>query len=353
MTAGAPDCYHRAMTFFRTLLFVCPVACLLAQTPPPKRAQTPPPKPAASKPVQAAKPAPAPQPTVTMSTEQAPPIAAMPVLPPDRVVISVGDQKMTYAEFDAILNSLPEQYRASAKGAGRKQFADSLVRVMVLAQEGRRRKLDESMAFKTQAAFQTQNVLAASAMENIGKTLQIEEADVRKYYEAHKAEFEQVHARHILIRAQGSQVPVRSGQKELTDAEALAKAQELRKKLVGGADFATIAMAESDDTSSGAKGGDLGTFRKGQMVPTFEQAAFTLKPGELSEPVKSQFGYHLIKVESHENKTYEQAKGDLETRMRPELLQKYMAELQQKTSVLLDPELFPVAPTVVPPPPGK
>src|ERR1017187_9098563 len=75
--------------------------------------------------------------------------------------------------------------------------------------------------------------------------------------------------------------------KELTDEEALAKAQEIRKKLVDGADFATLAKAESDDAGSGANGGDLGTFGKGRMVPAFEQVAFTIAVGELSEPVKS------------------------------------------------------------------
>ena len=89
---------------------------------------------------------------------------------------------------------------------------------------------------------------------------------------------------------QGSPVPLKTGQKDLTEAEAFAKAQELEKELKGGADFNAIANKESDDSSGGQNGGDLPTFHHGQMVPAFETAAFAMEPGKISEPVKSQFG---------------------------------------------------------------
>ena len=167
------------------------------------------------------------------------------------------------------------------------------------------------------------------------------EAELRKYYEEHKAEFEQVHARHILIRFQGSQLPIKPGQKDLTDAEALAKVQALKQRIQGGEDFGKVATQESDDTGSAANGGDLGAFRHGQMVPSFEQAAFALKPGELSEPVKTQYGYHLIKVENKDNKSFEEVRPDLEKQLAPALAQKAVDELVKKTPTVLEPEYFP------------
>jgi len=301
-------------------------------------AQTPPPKPATP-----------PQPTITMSMQPPPSVPTL-VVPPEKVVIAVGEQKITYAQFESIINSLPEQYRVQARGPGRKQFADNLVRVLVLSEEGKRRKLDASDSYKTQAQFQAANVLAGLTFEQITKEAKIEEADLRKYYAEHPAEFEQVHARHILVRMQGSPVPVKPGEKDLSDAEALAKAQELRKKLAAGADFATLAITESDDQGSGAKGGDLGFFHKNQMVPSFEQAAFAMKPGELSEPVKSQFGYHLIKVEAHETKTFDEARPDLEKHMGPEAAQRAMQALERRSAVTLDPDFFGPAATPGPPP---
>ncbi len=311
------------MTFSRSLLFFCPAVCLLAQAPPPK------PVPAPAQPVG--------QPTVTLSADNPKP---MPVVPPDKVVCTIGDMKITAAQFDDIINALPEQLRASARSTGRKQFADQLVRIMVLAQEGKRRKLDEASTYKMQAMLQNANILAGLTYEQLSKEAKVDDAEVQKYYDAHKADFEQVHARHILIRMQGSPLPLKPGQKDLTDAEALAKITEIRAKIQAGGDFAALASAESDDTGSGAKGGDLGSFKHGTMVPAFDEAAFALKVGELSQPVKSQFGYHLIKVESKESKTLEEARPDMEKRLRPELAQKSMDELEKKSTVVLDPEFF-------------
>ena len=309
------------MTFFRSLVLVCPAACLLAQTPP-----TPPPAPPQPR---IALPAPA-------SSEAAPPAA----VPPDRVVVSVGDAKITSAQFDEIIGALPAQYQAQARGAGRKQFADNLVRILVLSQEGKRRQLDQSQKYKTQAQFQNANLLAGLAFEAINKEGKVEDEDLKKYYDEHKQDFEEAHARHILIRMQGSPVPLAPGHKELSEAEALAKVQDLRKQIQGGADFEKLATAESDDVQSGSKGGDLGTFGHHQMVPAFDEAVFHMKPGELSEPVKTQFGYHLIKVETVGTKSFEDAKPEIEKRIKPEMAQKNMQDLEKKANVQLDPEFF-------------
>jgi peptidyl-prolyl cis-trans isomerase C len=267
----------------------------------------------------------------------------------------VGDVKLTAQQFDQIIQSLPPQFQSSARGLGRKQFADNLVKLLVLANEGRRRKLDEAPAYKVQSQFQNANLLAGAAYDALGKEANVTDAELRKYYEDHKSEYERVHARHILIRVQGAPLPVRPGQKELSDAEALAKAQDLRKKIAGGADFAGLAREESDDAQSGANGGDLGFFGHNQMVPPFEKAAFDMKPGDLSEPVKTPFGYHVIRVEAKEAKTFEDMKPEIEKKLRPEAAQKAIDELQKKTTVEYDQVFFgaPAAPATpaVPAPP--
>ena len=306
------------MTLFRSMVLLCPASFLLAQTPPPK---TPPPIGELTKQVDVGK-------------------MLAPAVPPDRVVITVGDVKITAAQYDRLVDTLPDQYRALARTTQRKQFADNIVQILVLAQEGQRRKINETTEYKTVATFQLSNVLAALAVEAMRKDLKVDEADLRKYYDQHKPEYEQVHGAHILIRFQGSQVPVRAGQKELTDAEALAKAQELRAKIVAGADFADLARKESDDIGSGNNGGDLGTFKHGQMVPSFEEAAFKLKPGELSQPIKSQFGYHLIKVQTHDSKSFEDARTEIEGKVKPDALKSAVDELGKKSPAVFDPEFF-------------
>jgi peptidyl-prolyl cis-trans isomerase C len=319
------------MIFPRSLILFGAASVLLGQTPP----ATPP-------------PAPPPMPQVHLSVDN-PPVVKAPDVPPDRVVITVGDIKITAAQFNAFVESLPAQYRNNmGRGNQRKQLAENIAKTLTLAQEAQKRKLDQTPEFKAQEMFQGFNLLANALATQAGKDMQITEADVRQYYEAHKNEFETVHARHILIRFQGSQVPVRPGQKDLSDAEALAKAQEVRKKIQDGGDFAATAKAESDDVGSGGNGGELPPFRHGQMVPSFEAAAFAMKAGELSEPVKSQFGYHIIMVISHDTKPFEEVRAELENRMKPEQSQKavnnLIAQLQKANPPVLDPEFFPPAP---------
>lgn len=113
------------------------------------------------------------------------------------------------------------------------------------------------------------------------------EGMARNVYVAHPERFkagEQVRVRHILVNG--------------TDADAKAKAQELLKELQGGADFAALAASRSADTGSAAKGGDLGFFDRGRMVPEFEAAAFALqKKGDISPLVQTQFGFHILRLD--------------------------------------------------------
>ncbi|OIO98475.1 MAG: hypothetical protein AUK03_01270 [Anaerolineae bacterium CG2_30_64_16] len=142
----------------------------------------------------------------------------------------------------------------------------------------------------------------------------------QKLYDAVTADVptteEQVRASHILVRIitpaptptplpEGEPTPTPDPSAQPTptprdDAQALARIIEVKQKLAAGEDFATLAMEHSDDTGSAASGGELGWFGRGQMVTEFEDAAFSLQPGQTSDPVKTAFGYHLIKVEERD-----------------------------------------------------
>jgi parvulin-like peptidyl-prolyl isomerase len=125
----------------------------------------------------------------------------------------------------------------------------------------------------------------------------ISDGDLRKYYDAHKSEFE---------RAGHATVSVLAIPRVITAADSAAvraHAEQLRAEILGGAKFEEVAKRESADTLSGTNGGDLGKGRKGRFVPEFEKALDALKPGELSTPVLTQFGYHLIRVDSRSGDT--------------------------------------------------
>jgi parvulin-like peptidyl-prolyl isomerase len=327
------------MKSLQTLLLLTPLACLLAQTPPTSQPATPP----ADAGQRARPPAVALQPPA--------PVAAK--VPPETVVLTIGEEKITAGDMDHMIEMLPEQYRAQMRTTGRRQFAERLVSLKVMAQEAHRRKLEDAPAYKDQLAFQAEQILAQQCYQNLVATTKVDEATARKYYDDHKADYLQVKARHILIRFKGSAVPLKKDAKELTEEEALAKAQEIRKKLLDGADFATLAKAESDDAGSGANGGDLGTFGKGRMVPAFEQVAFTIAVGELSEPVKSQFGYHIIKVETRQEKTFVEVRADIEKKLNGELVNKAVNDLKAATPVVMNPDYFGPASAAIMPPAAK
>ena len=112
--------------------------------------------------------------------------------------------------------------------------------------------------------------------------------DVQRYYNDNIQQYqtpEQVRASHILLETAGK-----------NDADVKKRAEEILKQVKSGADFAALAKKVSEDKGSAANGGDLDYFGRGRMVPEFEQAAFAMQPGQISDLVKSQFGYHIIKV---------------------------------------------------------
>ncbi len=121
--------------------------------------------------------------------------------------------------------------------------------------------------------------------------VEVTDEDAGTYYDDHKEEF-----RHPdQVKAKYAKIEIKPSEKD--EESVLAKAQEVRDKIVGGADFGELATEFSEDPGSKDKGGDLGWFTKGRMVKEFEEAAFGLEPGTVSEPVKTTYGYHIIKVE--------------------------------------------------------
>jgi peptidyl-prolyl cis-trans isomerase D len=135
----------------------------------------------------------------------------------------------------------------------------------------------------------------------LGKAAEVDEAALKAAFEARKADSTEFKARHILFKAEG----------EAQVADATAKAQLLRERLLKGQDFGKAAEELSEDPSAKGNGGDLGWFTAAKMVKPFSDAAASLKPGEISQPVRTQFGVHLIKLEARREKKLEDMKAQL------------------------------------------
>lgn len=342
------------MKFFVFVPFATAMAlCVSAQTPPasPKPSSTP------STPAAAGRAKPAAATSKPSKPAASKTKAATPATPADpaaavagdsKVVMTVGGEQITATEFDRLIEALPDQYRAQARGPLKRQMAEQIARVKLLAAEARKRGLDKDNVVQARIQFQEDNLLAGATYQDLLQKVTVNDEALKKYYDDHQKEYESAAARHILIKYKGSPVPSKEGKPEMTETEALAKAQEVRKLLLAGSDFAALAKAESDDAGSGANGGDLGTFSKGQMVPAFEEAAFKLPVGQVSEPIKTQFGYHLIRVDKRESKSMDQVRGDIEKKLRPEIATKAVEELRQSAKVTLEDSYFGPAQPVPP-----
>ena len=199
---------------------------------------------------------------------------------------------------------------------------DQLVAYHLLAQESRARKMDVSdtdvearlaeirQSFPNEDAFkqglaaqglspeqlrtQTRTGLEVAKVidAEVTSKVAVQDAEVNAFYQQNLERFKQgdsVHASHILIGVPQDATPAQK-------ADAKAKAQAALKQVRGGADFSSVAKAQSQDPGSAQNGGDLGFFPKGQMNPQFEDAAFNLKVGAVSPVVETPFGFHIIKV---------------------------------------------------------
>jgi peptidyl-prolyl cis-trans isomerase C len=273
----------------------------------------------------------------------------------DPIVIAAGDLAIRKSEFESALSTLPAEYAQYAAGPGKRQFAEDYLRMKMLAREGTKAGLDKDADVIRQLNLMRENLIAQAQLERIEKGITVSDADLKKQYDAQKAQYEQVKARHILIAFKGS--PAANAEKpELTEEQAKAKAEELRTKIVGGASFEELAQKESDDLGSGSRGGDLGEFGRGQMVPEFEKAAFEAKVGEVTPVVRTQFGYHIIKIDSHGTTSFDEVKPTLERTARQTAMQAKLEEMKTNSKATFNDEYFGAAapaPQAQTPPAGE
>jgi peptidyl-prolyl cis-trans isomerase C len=266
----------------------------------------------------------------------------------DPVIMTAGAVTIHKSEFEAALKTLPAEYQSMLQQpAGRRQFADDFLRMRLLASEGAKAGLQNDPEVLNQLNLMRENLVATAELKKIDSGITVSDAEVQKAYADNTKDYEQVKARHILIAPKGS--PAAQAGKDLTDEQAKAKAEDLRKQIVAGANFEELAKKESDDTGSGARGGDLGAFGHGQMVPEFEQAAFAAKVGEVTPVVKTQFGYHIIKVDAHSNTPLDEVRPTIEKNLKQTKLHAALDAMKENAHPTFDETYFgpPPAPAAV------
>jgi peptidyl-prolyl cis-trans isomerase C len=194
----------------------------------------------------------------------------------------INGKEITASEFDLRWGQLPEFARKTYAGPdGRKKFLEELITRELLLQEARKRGIDRDRALVERVErFKERSVLDNLMREEVDSRITVTQEELKAYYAANPGSFtapDDMRASHILVK---------------TEEEAL----DVKKRLDHGEDFAALARKISLDLATRFKGGDLGPIKRGQMIPQFEKTLLALKVGEISHPIATPFGYHIIKL---------------------------------------------------------
>jgi len=213
---------------------------------------------------------------------------------PKEILARWGKKTITRGELEARVATLPPEFQMRIQSEEQlKDFLEGLIQIDMIGAEARARKLDKRKDLASKINDTVNSILAQEYMQAIVLAAKKPtEKEIDAYYEAHKGEYvhpAQVKAQHILVKLDPDPKPE-------AVAEARKKAEGIRKELLAGGDFAKLAEQHSEDPGSKANGGDLGFFTKDRMIPEFSKVAFGLKKDEISEPVQTAYGFHIIKV---------------------------------------------------------
>lgn len=191
-------------------------------------------------------------------------------------VATVNGQAISKAAYEEALAGMPPQMQERmSTPEGKVSLLDDLITQEVLMQEAGRLGVEKDPAVKSRLEEARRQILVQSVIQKIAES-DVTDDKVKAYYQSHQDEFRQVRASHIVVETED-------------------QAKDAKKRAVKG-DFATLAKEISTDPSAKENGGDLGYFRKDQMVKPFAEKAFAMKVNEVSDPVKTEFGYHIIKL---------------------------------------------------------
>ena len=236
----------------------------------------------------------------------------------DPVIARVNGVDIKQSDLALAEEDVGADMQAASPEAKREHLISYLADIIMVTQAADKKNLADNPDFKRRLAFLRNKLLMGYELQQEAKTALTDEALRQTYDEAVKSMSgqEEVRARHILVEGED-------------------EAKAILEQLKAGADFATLAKEKSKDPGA-AEGGDLGYFTKDQMVPEFADVAFKMYPGQLSNPVKTQFGWHVIKLEDKRTRQppeFEKVKDQIEAYLARKAQSDFIAKLRQSAKV--------------------
>lgn len=251
-----------------------------------------------------------------------------------RVLAEIDGEKITLSEFTRELDKIPLELKMFVLSqVGKKNYLERMITKKLLLREAKKEGIEKEKEFQERLSELREQLLIEMLLKKkITTDFRIDDAELKKYYEAHKEEFKrppEINTRHILLK---------------TEEEA----RQIQEKLMKGEDFVELAKKYSIDPAAKVTGGELGYHPRGSLVPEYEEEAFKLKKvGQISGIVKSRFGYHLIRLEGIKPPSYakfDEVKELIRQRMiqekQGEILQKYIEDLKKNAKIKINEDLL-------------
>jgi peptidyl-prolyl cis-trans isomerase C len=264
------------------------------------------------------------------------PAPAMPNLPDDTVIAVFDDgAKMTMGELKAFYGVLPANSQ-QAIARDRKGFLEQWALLRKLTAIAQAKKLDQASANEKALEYQRMLILSQAAVNDELASSTPDPGAVEKYYEANKDRYKQVKVKAIYITFTKEQVSKlgTNGRPLLTEEEAKAKATKLLAEIRSGADFVKLVKENSDDAASKDKDGDFATLRPTDNIPeAIKAAVFSLKQGEVSEPVQQPNGFYLLRAEEISYRPFNDVRSDILETMKQEHFRQWMQQMHDSTKV--------------------
>lgn len=257
------------------------------------------------------------------------------------VVATIEGRTITLPQFMEAFDDFSRGYsRVPNNMIEREKFLDRLVQMVLFSLEARSQDIDKDKLIEFRIRNAIDRILAREYVRReVLNKAKITDDEIKNYYETHSQEFkrpEKVKAGHILIKVNHKAKPEEW-------AKAKTRAGELKEQLNKGADFAALAKENSDDPATKERGGKLGYFTRGKISREFSDAAFSLKPGKVSDPIKSPKGYHIIEVEARmpeQIMMFDKVKGRIKSRLTAKrqmaILEQIIKGLKEKHKVVIN-----------------
>jgi peptidyl-prolyl cis-trans isomerase C len=263
---------------------------------------------------------------------------------PKRIVATIDGKQITAQQALDMIKPVRAEDRKRFEG-NLSMLVQQLYMQREFADEAAKLNLDQQSPWKEQLQMARANILAQAYLNRVTNTstAAAPAQDPKQYYDAHPDEFDQVKLGGIFIAFNAPGTPAANANAARTEQQARDKANDLEKKIKGGADFAALARSDSDDKRSGAAGGEIGTFLTGASnLPADIKAVVTkLPPGQVSDPIRVPSGFYILKVESRTKVPFDQAKTQILEKWKNEKSQAALKQQFDKYKIQVqDPDFF-------------